>query len=461
MSKYYSPLDLTGNELRNVCLQALAANPSYKQSLLFFRTSDSMVVVGRGGAFEYLIPSGEKGAASGIPTLDSSSLVVQNPANAQLIAAVGKIPIAGASGKLDVSWLPLGSGNGIDADKLDNQDGTFYLSRTNHTGTQLASTISDFLNTVFTARLDQMAIPTAAINLNNQRLTNVPTTPGSSTDAVNAAYVDQKLQGLGQKHSVRCATTVNITLSGLQTIDGYTVVAGDLVLVMSQTTASQNGVYVASAGAWSRSGDADTWTKLISAYCFVEQGTLYHDCGFTCTVDQGGTIETTSVSWVQFSRAGVQTVSSVGLTGQSIFKQQNGTVFEFRSIAGASTKLVIALDAANNAVTADVVEANLTLNNIGGTLALNKGGTGGTTAAAARTNLGAVGKYTATIGDGSTATIVVTHNLGTQDIHVQVYETASPYNRIEVDTQATTVNTCTLLFGSAPTSGQFRVVVMG
>lgn len=54
---------------------------------------------------------------------------------------------------------------------------------------------------------------------------------------------------------VRVATTANITLSGTQTIDGVSVVGGDRVLVKNQSTASQNGVYVVAAGAWSRSND--------------------------------------------------------------------------------------------------------------------------------------------------------------------------------------------------------------
>ena len=55
----------------------------------------------------------------------------------------------------------------------------------------------------------------------------------------------------------RVATTANITLSGLQSIDGVTVVADDRVLVKNQTTGSENGIYLASSGAWSRAADFD------------------------------------------------------------------------------------------------------------------------------------------------------------------------------------------------------------
>jgi phage-related tail fiber protein len=70
------------------------------------------------------------------------------------------------------------------------------------------------------------------------------------------------------------ATTANITLSGTQTIDGVAVVAGDRVLVKSQTAPAENGIYVVSNTSWSRSLDTDTWDSLISAYTFVEEGVV-------------------------------------------------------------------------------------------------------------------------------------------------------------------------------------------
>jgi hypothetical protein len=60
------------------------------------------------------------------------------------------------------------------------------------------------------------------------------------------------------KNSCRVATTVNIALTGLQTIDGVVLVAGDRVLVKNQASAAQNGIYVAATTAWARALDADS-----------------------------------------------------------------------------------------------------------------------------------------------------------------------------------------------------------
>ncbi|CAB4136480.1 hypothetical protein UFOVP312_1, partial [uncultured Caudovirales phage] len=138
-------------------------------------------------------------------------------------------------------------------------------------------------------------------------------TPTADSDAANKAYVDSVAQGIDAKASCLAATTANITLSGTQTIDGVAVTAGQRVLVKNQSSAAQNGIYVAAAGAWARSTDADTWNELVSAYTFIEQGTDNGNNGYICTVQSGGTLGTTPVTWVQFSGAG-QINAGAGLT---------------------------------------------------------------------------------------------------------------------------------------------------
>lgn len=80
--------------------------------------------------------------------------------------------------------------------------------------------------------------------------------------------------GVAMKAACVCATTANITLSGLQTIDGITVVANDRVLVKNQTTTSENGIYVASTGTWTRAYDFDGDSDIIKgSRVFVIGGT--------------------------------------------------------------------------------------------------------------------------------------------------------------------------------------------
>lgn len=163
------------------------------------------------------------------------------------------------------------------------------------------------------ASLTDISAPTADFSFGSFKLTNLAD-PVNAQDAATKNYVDSTAQGLDVKQSVRCATTGNIaTLSGLLTVDGITVISGDRVLVKDQSTQSQNGIYVASASAWARSSDMDVWSEFPGAFTFVEEGATWADTGWVCTVNQGGTLGTTAVTWAQFSGAGSYTAGN-GLT---------------------------------------------------------------------------------------------------------------------------------------------------
>lgn len=247
-----------------------------------------------------------------------------------------------------------------------------------------ASKISNFDTQVRTSRLDQMAAPTAAVDFNNQRITGVGA-PTEATDAATKGYVDSAVQGLDPKGGVKAATTANITLSGTQTIDGVAVVAGDRVLVKNQSTASQNGIYVVAAGAWSRASDMDTWDEVPSAFVFVEQGTTNADSGWLCTADSGGTIGTTAIAWSQFTGAG-QITAGAGLT-------KTGNVLDVGGTANRITVTADAVDIASNYAGQNTITTlgTVTTGTWQGTVVgVTYGGTGGNTSEQARTNLGLV-----------------------------------------------------------------------
>ena len=118
--------------------------------------------------------------------------------------------------------------------------------------------------------------------------------------------------GISWKSPVTAATTVNITLSGAQTIDGKAVVAGNTVLVKNQTNSAENGIYQVNAGAWTYATGCTTWSQYVSALVFVEYGAQAGSAWY-CTAQPGGTLGTTAMSWSNFSAAANYTAGT-GLT---------------------------------------------------------------------------------------------------------------------------------------------------
>ena len=118
--------------------------------------------------------------------------------------------------------------------------------------------------------------------------------------AEQAAAAAEYVSKANWKQSVRVATTANITLSGLQTIDGVSVTAGMRVLVKDQTNAAENGIYDANASAWKRAVDADTWLEVVASAVQVEEGTQNTTSQWKSTAVQGGTLGTTALNYEPF-----------------------------------------------------------------------------------------------------------------------------------------------------------------
>lgn len=143
--------------------------------------------------------------------------------------------------------------------------------------------------------------------------------PTDSAHIATKGYVDSARQGLDVKASVRVASTAPVAIATAleagDVVDGITLVAGDRVLLKDQSTASENGIYVAVAsGAASRAEDANTSAKVTTGmFTFVSEGTVNGDNGFVLTTNDTITLGTTGLAFVQFSGAG-QVIAGAGLT---------------------------------------------------------------------------------------------------------------------------------------------------
>jgi len=174
---------------------------------------------------------------------------------------------------------------------------TSAKARANHTGTQVAATISDFDTQVRVSRLDQMAAPTTAVQLNAQRAANLAVAT-TDTDAAQWGQVKDLISGQ-RKTDVRLVTTTNDTLSGLAARDGVTPVGGgtpDRILVTGQTTQTANGIYLAASGAWTRALDADVSAEFATQWLVtVQEGTANADTLWKHSTDGVVTLGTTAL----------------------------------------------------------------------------------------------------------------------------------------------------------------------
>ena len=117
---------------------------------------------------------------------------------------------------------------------------------------------------------------------------------------------------LDVKKSCRITTTANLDLSGPETIDEVSIIAGDRVLVKDQSTASENGIYICQTGAWTRADDFDNNSEVTAgAFTFIEEGTINKDTGWVLTTNNPITVGTTALTFTQFSARAAYTAGAL------------------------------------------------------------------------------------------------------------------------------------------------------
>jgi hypothetical protein len=245
---------------------------------------------------------------------------------------------------------------------------------------------------------------------------NLPS-PSADHHAATKGYVDSAVEGLAWKDSVRVATQSNLNLASPgATIDGVTMATNDRVLVRSQSTAAQNGIYIWNGAAtpMTRSLDASTAAELEQAVTTVEEGTsagsTFRQTSVNFTLDSG------SVSWTSFgTSAPSASESTAGIAEIATQAEVDAGTDDLRFVT--PQKL-----------------ANWS---------------------------GRLRKFSQTFGDGSATQFTITHNLNTEDVHIEVYRTSGNKDTVIVDVDRTSVNAVRLTFASAPASNAFRAVIVG
>src|SRR5262245_60963371 len=460
MPTIYGPLDIVKNELRNAVMQNLGTAPATPvKGLMYFNTADNTFYWYDGTQW-----IAAKGAAGAVPS------------DTVTTAAIGDAAVPGSS----TLYSRGDHKHGMPAFGAITVEQTFGSASTNGAATTLARSDHAHGNPTHdnaahsAVALSALAVPTASVNLNSQKITNLAT-PTLASDAANKGYVDSTINGLSWKEPVRIASTGNLGLSGLAAIDGVTPIAADRILVKNQTTGSQNGIYTGSSGAWSRAIDFVSPGDALQAAVFVSEGTTQADTAWVMTTNPPITVDVTTLTWVQFG-APASYIGGAGLT-------LTGNTFD----VGAGTGITVAADSV--AVDTTVIATRAYVDSGIGATALTTagngltktgqtvdvvGGTGITVAAdlvSVDTTVIATRAYV-DAGDsnrpkkyaqglaGSASPETITHNLNTREVFVQVLNGMTPYTAGLVDWDATTLNTVTVRYNPNLGSG-YTIVVIG
>lgn len=217
-----------------------------------------------------------------------------------------------------------------DSDKLQNQNGAYYLNRANHSGTQATSTISGLQAFINATPRSALANPTADSNNGGFKITNM----ADGTAGSDAATYGQLLSFVNNqsfKTPVRVTTTANIAnvaTAAPNTLDGVTLAANDRILVKDQTTGSQNGIYVVTTlgtganGVWTRAEDFNTSAEAIpGSVVSVQEGTAGADKLFMLATNGPITLNTTSLTFSAYGTSTGEIVTAgagLGKTGTTL-----------------------------------------------------------------------------------------------------------------------------------------------
>jgi hypothetical protein len=453
--KFLVSIDLNKNELQNAVIQNLATAPSSPLAgQVYYNTTDNQLYIYNGTRFEVAgnaVTSGLLSARPAAATVDAGSIYYATDtylfyySDGSAWAQTNQFGTITAQTSYGAS-----SGNGTSTDyaRADHTHGTPALGTATPNNVANATGSAGSATTPSKEDHTHAFIPTADISFAGYKITSLAT-PTADTDAANKGYVDSVAQGLDTKASVVAATTTDGTLATAfadgQVLDGVTLATGNRILIKNQTDATANGIYVvAASGAPSRSADMNDGSEFPSAYVFVEQGTVNADTGWVCTNNSPVTLGVTNITWTQFSGAGTYTANNGVVL--------NGSVFSFAPQSGKGLETGASGAAIKLATTSGL---NLTSD-----LAVGAGnGISVLTNTVAIDSSVVVSKYATNVGDGSATSYTITHNLGTRDVIVSVYESSGSYAEVICDVNHATTNTITLLFSVAPTLDQYRVVV--
>ncbi len=293
-------------------------------------------------------------------TTSSPSLIFTGSSTTGLSATSGALSLSTSgierinlSSTGTIKFNSLNSAGVVHTDVLGNLSTSLIVNADITSGTiansALATVSSSSNNNYIVARDSSGNFTTNMITING--------TTTNSTDVATKAYVDLVASlGISIHDPALVYGASNVTISGLQTIDGVLLTNGNRVLLNGQSSAVENGLWVASSGAWTRPTDFANGSVAGAAYVLISSGTVYVGSAWLCSSTLS-VIGTNNITFGQFSLPNQTSGSNVGTGSGLIYKNYSGSTLYFRSLL-ADTYMNITTNTNDITISTNATSAN-------------------------------------------------------------------------------------------------------
>jgi len=508
MPLFLNNIDLNSNELQNAVIQNLATDPvsGAEEGKVYFNTTAKELRVYNGTVWEAVGLNGVTADAAEINILDGATLsttelnyvdgvtsAIQTQLDAKASASAS--PVITLAGDLSGSVTLTNLGNGtltatIAADSValgTDTTGNYVATITGGTGVASTAATSGE-GTTHTLSIGQAVGTTDNVTFAGVTADNIQVGVTGANE-IDTASGNLTIDSAGGTVTVDDNLTVtgNFTVSGTTTsINTEIITLDDNIIVLNNNASgapSENAGIEVERG--SSTNVALRWNETDDKWQITNDGSTYGNIATIDDVnavaisnlDNIGDVTITSAASGDFLKwngsAWVNDPINLGTdtTGNYVADVTAGNGITVTHTPGEASSAAVAI--ASNYVGQNTITTlgTVTTGTWNGTaVGVAYGGTGSTTASAARLALGAtVASASATlpqklafdIGNNSSTTFTLTHNLNTRDVTVQIAEKASPYNVVIADVALATADTVTVTFATAPTNDQYRAVIIG
>lgn len=466
--KFLTNIDLNTNELLNGVIQNLGTDPmSGKAGQVYYNTTDQKLKYynGSASAWQFVGNSNEEiedlianliDAGAGISvTYDdgSSSLTIVNTGVLSLAGTASEVEVSASAGNVTLS-LP----STINADTTGNAATATALqnARTISLGGDLSGSASfngtSDITISATVQPDSVALGTDTTGdyVASATAGNGISITGSgeganltiaNTGVLSVAGTNNEVTVSASAGNVTIGLPDNVTVSGDLVVDGNLTVSGSTTYLNTATLTVEDNIIVLNSNV--------TGSAVADAGIEVERGDdpnasfFWDESEDKWTANNGTTSTAVSLEGHTHSASAITDFTEAVQDAVGAFVVDSGTV-DFTYDDGANTLSASVILATSNSY----------LSTAGG-LAVDKSALETALIADSFTR-----KASANLGNGSSTSFAVTHNLNSRDVVVNVYDN-STYDTVETDVVRTDANNVTVSFASAPSNNAYRVVIIG